>query len=77
MKKKFTNEEVGQMIGKMAEKIRDEMDYEFRVAQSQMWIAENDLVNALTEEQYKLYKDYSEKRNNFYKIAKELYARKF
>ena len=77
MKKKFTNEEVGQVIGKMAEKIRDEMDYEFRVAQSQMWIAENDLVNALTEEQYKLYKDYSEKRNNFYKIAKELYTRKF
>ena len=77
MKKKFTNEEVGQMIGKMAEKIRDEMDYEFRVAQSQMSIAENDLVNALTEEQYKLYKDYSEKRNNFYKIAKELYTRKF
>ena len=77
MKKKFTNEEVGQVIGKMAEKIRDEMDYEFRVAQSQMWIAENDLVNALTEEQYKLYKDYSEKKNNFYKIAKELYTRKF
>ena len=77
MKKKFTNEEVGQVIGKMAEKIRDEMDYEFRVAQSQMSIAENDLVNALTEEQYKLYKDYSEKRNNFYKIAKELYTRKF
>ena len=77
MKKKFTNEEVGQMIGKMAEKIRDEMDYEFRVAQSQMWIAENDLVNALTEEQYKLYKDYSEKKDYFYKIAKELYTRKF
>ena len=77
MKKKFTNEEVGQVIGKMAEKIRDEMDYEFRVAQSQMWIAENDLVDTLTEEQYKLYKDYSEKRNNFYKIAKELYTRKF
>lgn len=77
MKKKFTNEEVGQVIGKVAEKIREEMDYEFRIAQSQMWIAENDLVDTLTEEQYKLYKDYSEKRNNFYKIANELYTRKF
>ena len=25
MKKKFTNEEIGQLIGKMAEKIRDEI----------------------------------------------------
>ena len=77
MKKKFTNEEIGQLIGKMAEKIRDEMDYEFRVAQSQMWIAEKDLVDSLTEEQYELYKDYSEKKTCFYKIAKELYTRKF
>ena len=77
MKKKFTNEEVGQAIGKIAEKIRDDMDYEFRIAQSQMWIAENDLVDTLTEEQHELYRDYSEKKNYFYKIAKELYTRKF
>ena len=76
MKKKFTNEEIGQLIGKMAEKIRDEMDYEFRVAQSQMWIAEKDLVDTLSEEQYELYRVYSEKKNYFYKIAKELYTRK-
>lgn len=31
----------------MAEKIRSDIDYEFRVAQSQMWIAENGLVEAL------------------------------
>lgn len=77
MKKKVTNEEVGEAIGKIAEKIRDEMDYEFRVAQSQMWIAENDLVDALTEDQHELYRDYNEKREYFYKIAKELYQRKF
>ena len=77
MKKKVTNEEVGEAIGKIAEKIRDDMDYEFRVAQSQMWIAENDLVDALTEDQHELYRDYNEKRNHFFKIAKELYERKF
>lgn len=77
MKKKVTNEEVGEAIGKMAEKIRDDMDYEFRVARSQMWIAENHLVDSLTEEQHELYRDYSEKREYFYKIAQELYQRKF
>ena len=76
MKKKFTNEEVGQAIGKIAEEIRSDMDYEFRVAQSQMWIAENDLVDSLNESQHQLYLDYSEKRNTFFKIAKELYERK-
>ena len=77
MKKKVTNEEVGQIIDKIAEKIRSDMDYEFRVAESQMWIAENDLVDSLNESQYDLYKDYSEKRNAFFKIAGELYQKKF
>ena len=48
MKKKVTNEEVGQLFAKMAQDIRDDMDYELRVAESQMWIAENDLVASLT-----------------------------
>ncbi len=77
MKKKVTNEEMGQIIGAMAEKIRDDMGYAFRVAQSQMWIAENDLVDALDEKQQALYCDYRDKREHFYKIAKELYQRKF
>ncbi len=77
MKNKVTNEEVGQFIGKIAEDIRSDMDYEFRVAQSQMWMAENDLVDSLTEEQHELYKAYSDKKNEFFKIAKELYTRKF
>ena len=76
MKKKITNEEVGQVMGAIAEKVRDDLDYEFRVAQSQMWIAENDLVDALNEKQQPLYQDYAEKREYFYKIAKEIYQRK-
>ena len=77
MKNKVTNEEVGQAIGEMAEKIRSDLDYEFRVAESQMWIAENDLVDSLNETQHELYKDYSEKRNAFFRLAKELYERKY
>ncbi len=77
MKKKVTNEEAGEIIGKIAEKIRSDMDYEFRVAQSQMWIAENDLVDTLDEKQQEAYKDYAEKRNAFFQIAGELYQRKF
>ena len=77
MKKKVTNEEVEQAIGKIAEKISEEMDYEFRVAQSQMWIAENDLVDSLDEKQHALYRDFVEKRQYFFELAKELYVRKF
>ena len=77
MKKKVTNEEVGEAIGKIAEKIRSDMDYEFRVAQSQMWIAENDLIDALEEKQHEAYNNYRDKRETFFKIAGELYQRKF
>ena len=77
MKKKVTNEEVGKVIEKIAEKVRSDMDYEFRVAQSQMWIAENELMDALEESQYDVFKNYAEKRDAFFKIAKELYERKF
>ena len=77
MKKKVTDEEVGKIIEKIAEKIRSDMDYEFRVAQSQMWIAENDLIDALEEKQYEAYRNYAEKREAFFQIAKELYQRKY
>ncbi len=78
MRKKVTNDDIGQAIGKIAEKIRDNMDYQFRVAQSQMWIAENDLIDSLeTDEQKKLYLEFAEKKNEFFRIAKEIYERKF
>ena len=77
MKKKVTNEEVGEIIGKIAEKIRSDLDYEFRVAQSQMCIAENDLIDSLDDKQKELYDDYRKKRDVVYQIAGELYERKF
>lgn len=77
MKKKVTNEEVGEIIGKIAEKIRSDLDYEFRVAQSQMCIAENDLIDSLDDKQKELYDDYRKKRDVVYQMAGELYERKF
>jgi hypothetical protein len=76
MKKKITNEEVGKVIGELADKIRSEMDFDFRVAYGQMGIAENDLVDTFDENQKKLYKDFCEKRETFYNLAKEMYERK-
>ena len=77
MKKKITDDDVGEIMGAIAEKLRNDMDYEFRVAQSQMWIAENDLVDSLDKKQQALYNDYAEKREYFYRVAKEIYQRKF
>ena len=77
MKKKITDDDVGEIMGAIAEKLRNDLDYEFRVAQSQMWIAENDLVDSLDKKQQALYNDYAEKREYFYRVAKEIYQRKF
>jgi hypothetical protein len=77
LKKRVTDEDVAKAIGDMAEQIRSEMDYEFRVAMSQMWIAEKDFIETLNEEQMKLYSEFEKKREEFYDIAKELYQRKF
>lgn len=77
MKKKVTNDDVSEVLGKIADKIRSDMDFDFRVAESQMGIAENDLRMSLNEEQLKLYEDYRQKRDAFYRIAGELYTRKF
>ena len=76
-RKKLTDEEIGQFIGKIAEKIRSEMDYDFRVAHGQMHLAENELVATFTPEQLKLYEEFKIKREEFYSIASEIYERKF
>ncbi len=77
MKRKITDEEVGQAIGKLAEEVRSQLDYEYRVSYSQMNIAENDLVDTLDEKQKVLYNDFCAKREAFYDVAREIYKRKF
>ena len=76
MKKKATNEAISEMMENIAQDIRDDMDYDLRVAQSQMWIAEHDLVDSLTEEQQALYNDFADKREVFFNLAKQMYQRK-
>ncbi|MBE7083468.1 MAG: hypothetical protein E7373_02545 [Clostridiales bacterium] len=76
MRKKVTNEEVAKTIGELADKIRSEMDFDFRVAYGQMCLAENDLSYTFNEEQKKLYKDFCEKREAFYALASDMYKRK-
>ncbi len=75
-KKKITDEQIAESIGKLAEQVKSEMDFDLRVAHGQMWLAEHDLVDTFTEEQLKLYKDFCEKRDIFFDIASELYERK-
>ena len=75
MKNKITNEQIGQFIGDLAQQIRDELDYDLRVAKGQMSLAENDLVDTLTPAQKQLYDTFCQKRNAFYKIANDLYIR--
>ena len=75
MKNKITNDQVEEIIGKMAEEIRSDMDYDFRVAQSQMWIAENDLVESLDINQKKLYDEFSKNEMNFTPLQKKFTKR--
>jgi hypothetical protein len=77
MRKKITNEQIGKCVSELADKVRSEMDLEFRVKQGQVWQAEKALVESLNPEQLALYNDYSEKLDAFYAIAEELYIRRF
>lgn len=77
MKKRVSNEEVAQAINIIAEKIRSDLDYNFRVAQSQLQIAENDLVDSLDEKQKKLYEEFAKKEANFTKSQKRFIKENF
>ena len=76
MRKKITNEKIGETIGLMAEKIRSDMDLDFRIAYGQMGISENELVETFDEEQLKLYTAFCQKRKIFFDLASEMYQRK-
>ena len=76
-KKKLTEEQIGEVIGKLADEVRSQIDFDFRVKRGHMHLAENDLVNTFTPEQMALYKEYCEKREEFYAVANELYVRRF
>ena len=73
--KKLGNIIVGQVINRFADKLRSEMDFD--LAQRQMYLAEKDLIESLNAKQLELYKDFSDKRDAFYKVASQIYQKKF
>jgi hypothetical protein len=76
MKKKVGNQDVAQFIQQIVDKLRSDMDYDFRVAESQMNFSEKDLVNTFTKEQKVLYEEFCQKRQVFFDFASQIYQRK-
>lgn len=77
MKKKIDDEQMGQIIGGLADELRRQMKYDFDIAYRDMCFAENVLVNSLDQNQRELYKDFYLKRDAFYNIASEIYQKKY
>ena len=76
MKKKVSDQDVARFIRQIADKLLGEMDYDLRVAESQMDIAEKDLADTFTNEQKVLYDEFCKKRQVFFRIAGQMYQRK-
>lgn len=76
MIKKLSNKDIGKVIGELAEKVRDEMNFELMQAKAEVMFAENDLYQSLNKEQIELFNDYIEKKNVYYDIAKQMYVKK-
>ena len=76
MERRLTDEEIGKAIGALAEKVKLEMDFELKVAKSEMLFAENELFLSLNEEQKKLFDIYRKRKEIFFDIAEQMYKRK-
>ena len=76
MERRLTDEEIGKAIGVLAEKVKLEMDFELKVAKSEMMYAENELFLSLNEEQKKLFDIYRKRKEIFFDIAEQMYKRK-
>lgn len=76
MERRLTDEEIGKAIGALAEKVKLEMDFELKVAKSEMMYAENELFLTLNEEQKKLFDVYRKRKEIFFDIAEQMYKRK-
>lgn len=72
MKKKITNEEVGNIIGTIANKIRNDLDDELRIATSHLIWAEHQLIITFDEKQKSLFNEYLEKQEKVLKIKSEM-----
>lgn len=72
MKKKITDEEIGNFIGKIAKSIRDDLDSELKIATSHFIWAENQLVKTFDENQKRLFNEYLEEQEKVLKIKSEI-----
>ena len=75
MRRKTANEEVKKILKNAVDEIYLELENESKVAQIQMCVAEDELVKTFTKEQLKLYKEFCQKRENFYNKVSALYTR--
>ena len=77
MDKKITNEEIAQFIGKIADKLREDTLKDLEKTKQNMENAEKDLVSTFNFEQKALYDYFVEARKEYYKIANDVYQKKF
>ncbi len=75
MRRKTANEEVKKILKNTVEEIHQELESEFKVAQALMFVAEDELVKSLDQNQLALYNEFYKKRENFYLKARALYKR--
>ena len=62
MRKKPTNDDVAKLIKDLAEEVRSQLDFELRVAQSNLNLSERELIDSFTDEQKQLYEQYIKDR---------------
>jgi hypothetical protein len=73
MKGKLNEKELGILFGELMDKSRDELGVEFRVAESEMVLAERKFFRSLDYSQSILYQDYRGKKNHFLEVASKIF----
>ena len=71
MRKKATNDDVQKLIKQCAEDVISKIDFDCRVAESRMYMAEKDLLETFSEEQKRLYEEYLAERNRYFDIFQQ------
>ena len=71
MRKKVTNEDVANAIQKMALELRNEIYCDLNDVEYNMQEVEKKLVKTFTEEQLEIYREFCQKRKEFYNLASQ------
>ena len=73
MENKLNQKELGILFGELMDKTRAELGVEFRVAESEMVLAEREFRRSLDYPQSILYRKYCEKKNHFLEVASKIF----